>query len=130
MQERLKYLSLSIWFTLFFFIFKRIIIPLPFFILLQARERISSTVRVIIKERRKNGFDPNKMGDFLDVLLSTNNLSDEEKVSFVLDSLLGGYETTSLLITMAVYFLVQSPSALNQVKVFILIFHAISLWLS
>ncbi|KAH0464995.1 hypothetical protein IEQ34_005098 [Dendrobium chrysotoxum] len=82
----------------------------------QARARISLTVQVIIKERRKNGFDSNKIGDFLDVLLSTNNLSDEEKVSFVLDSLLGGYETTSLLIAMAVYFLGQCPPALNQVK--------------
>lgn len=42
------------------------------------------------------------MGDFLDVLLSVTNLSEEEKVSFVLDAM---YETISLLISMAVYFL-------------------------
>ena len=39
------------------------------------------------------------------------------KVSFVLDSLLGGYETTSLLMVMAVYFLGHCPSALEQLKV-------------
>lgn len=82
----------------------------------QARERISSTVKGIIKERRSAG-SWNKQGDFLDVLLSSNELSDEEKVSFVLDSLLGGYETTSLLISMVVYFLGQSAQDLDLVKV-------------
>ena len=69
----------------------------------------------IIEERRSAG-SCNK-GDFLDVLLSSNELSDEEKVSFVLDSLLGGYETTSLLISMVVYFLGQSAQDLDLVKV-------------
>jgi cytochrome P450 family 724 subfamily B polypeptide 1 len=81
----------------------------------QARERISSTVKGIIEERRKTG--SSKKDDFLHVLLSTNELSDEEKVSFVLDSLLGGYETTSLLISMVVYFLGQSATDLDLVKV-------------
>lgn len=81
----------------------------------QARERISSTVKGIIKERRSAG-SWNKQGDFLDVLLSSNELSDEEKVSFVLDSLLGGYETTSLLISMVVYFLGQSAQDLDSFR--------------
>jgi cytochrome P450 family 724 subfamily B polypeptide 1 len=72
-------------------------------------------VKGIIEERRSPGSC--KKGDFLDVLLSTNELSDEEKVSFVLDSLLGGYETTSLLISMVVYFLGQSAEDLGLVKV-------------
>ncbi|OEL35105.1 Cytochrome P450 724B1 [Dichanthelium oligosanthes] len=80
----------------------------------KARERISSTVKGIIEERRSPGSC--KKGDFLDVLLSTNELSDEEKVSFVLDSLLGGYETTSLLVSMVVYFLGQSAEDLDLVK--------------
>lgn len=69
----------------------------------------------IIEERRSAG--SGKKGDFLDVLLSGNELSDEEKVSFVLDSLLGGYETTSLLISMVVYFLGQSTEDLDMVQV-------------
>ncbi|GJN27311.1 hypothetical protein PR202_gb15325 [Eleusine coracana subsp. coracana] len=80
----------------------------------QARERISTTVKGIIEERRSA--ESCKKGDFLDVLLSTDELSDEEKVSFVLDSLLGGYETTSLLISMVVYFLGQSAEDLDLVK--------------
>ncbi|VAH33260.1 unnamed protein product [Triticum turgidum subsp. durum] len=79
-----------------------------------ARERISSTVKGIIEERRKA--DCCKRDDFLNVLLSTDELSDEEKVSFVLDSLLGGYETTSLMISMVVYFLGQSAQDLDLVK--------------
>ncbi|KAL6650876.1 hypothetical protein ACP70R_009801 [Stipagrostis hirtigluma subsp. patula] len=86
----------------------------PYAKAVQARERISSTVKGIIEERRSAGSC--KKGDFLDVLLSSNELSDEEKVSFVLDSLLGGYETTSLLISMVVYFLGQSAEDLNLVK--------------
>ena len=81
----------------------------------QARERISSTVKGIIEERRKA--DCCKRDDFLNVLLSTDELSDEEKVSFVLDSLLGGYETTSPMISMVVYFLGQSAQDLDLVKV-------------
>ncbi|PWZ38935.1 Cytochrome P450 724B1 [Zea mays] len=87
----------------------------PYAKAVRARERISSTVKGIIKERRSAG-SWNKQGDFLDVLLSSNELSDEEKVSFVLDSLLGGYETTSLLISMVVYFLGQSAQDLDLVK--------------
>lgn len=86
----------------------------PYAKAVQARERISSTVKGIIEERRSAGSF--KKGDFLDVLLSSNELSDEEKVSFVLDSLLGGYETTSLLISMVVYFLGQSAEDLDLVK--------------
>lgn len=90
---------------------------------LQARRRISSTVKAIIEERRRN-IAPEKFSskkrtsaDFLDILLGVDSLSDDEKVSFVLDSLLGGYETTSLLLTMVVSFLSHSPSALQQLKV-------------
>lgn len=93
---------------------------------LQARIRISSTVKAIIEERRRrrngeNGISTKKIysskSDFLEILLGIDTLSEDEKVSFVLDSLLGGYETTSLLMAMVVYFLAQSPSALQQLKV-------------
>ncbi|KAG8082319.1 hypothetical protein GUJ93_ZPchr0014g46966 [Zizania palustris] len=86
----------------------------PYAKAVQARERISRTVKGIIEERRNAG--SSKKVDFLDVLLSSNELSDEEKVSFVLDSLLGGYETTSLLISMVVYFLGKSAQDLELVK--------------
>ncbi|XP_058102038.1 cytochrome P450 724B1 [Magnolia sinica] len=87
----------------------------PYAKAVKARSRISSTVRAIVDERRK-GVVGSEKGDFLDVLLSNGSLSDEENVSLVLDLLLGGYETTSLLMSLAVYFLGSSPTALGQLK--------------
>ncbi|CAA6672393.1 unnamed protein product [Spirodela intermedia] len=89
---------------------------LPYARAVQARTRIASAVKDILEERaRSMGASPCNGGqDFLDVLLSVGNLSDEEKVSFVMDSLLGGYETTTLLLAMAVHFLGQCPAALDQ----------------
>ncbi|XP_062107083.1 cytochrome P450 724B1-like [Humulus lupulus] len=92
----------------------------PYAKAVKARHRISSTVKAIIKERRTSSCDDSsikKQSDFLEILLTVDTLSEDEKVSFVLDSLLGGYETTSLLMAMVVYFLAQSPSALQQLKV-------------
>ncbi|GLT94260.1 hypothetical protein SLE2022_120120 [Rubroshorea leprosula] len=84
----------------------------------QARSRISSTVKAIIEERRRNnvGDSPRKRSDFLEILLSVDALSEDENVSFVLDSLLGGYETTSLLMATVVHFLSHTPPALDQLK--------------
>ncbi|XP_058111657.1 cytochrome P450 724B1-like [Magnolia sinica] len=85
---------------------------------MQARARISSTVKAIVEERRSKGEDSagNKKSDFLEILLSANSLSEDERVSFVLDSLLGGCETTSLLMALAVLFLGQSPAALQELR--------------
>ncbi|XP_068664884.1 cytochrome P450 724B1 [Aristolochia californica] len=81
----------------------------------KARARISSTVEGIVHERRKREAGSEK-GDFLDVLLSTRSLCDKERVSLVLDLLLGGYETTSLLMTLVVFFIGNCPTALEQLK--------------
>jgi cytochrome P450 family 724 subfamily B polypeptide 1 len=83
---------------------------------LQARSRISSTVKAIIEERNRDSGNSTR-SDFLEILVLVNNLNEEEKVSFVLDSLLGGYETTSLLLAMVVHFLAFSPPAFQQLKV-------------
>lgn len=97
----------------------------PYANAVKARIRISSSVKQIIKERRRNNNniiinknDDQKRGsDFLEILLGVDTLSEDEKVSFVLDALLGGYETTSILMAMVVHFLAKSPSALEQLKV-------------
>lgn len=106
---------------------------------LQARIRISASVKQIIKERRRNNniisnnnddnicgnmnINSQKRGsDFLEILLGVDTLSEDEKVSFVLDALLGGYETTSILMAMVVHFVAKSPSALEQLKVYIFVF--------
>ncbi|KAK4434795.1 cytochrome [Sesamum alatum] len=104
-----------------FLTFMRGLISVPIYIpgtpyarAVQARIRISSTVKSIIEERRGNSCK--KSSDFLEILLYVDTLSEDEKVSFVLDSLLGGYETTSLLMSMVVFFLDQSPNAAQQLE--------------
>ncbi|KAG9446460.1 hypothetical protein H6P81_012588 [Aristolochia fimbriata] len=87
----------------------------PYAKAVKARARISSTVEGIVQERRKKEAGSEKC-DFLDVLLSSGNLCDKKRVSLVLDLLLGGYETTSLLMTLVVYFLGNCPTALQQLK--------------
>lgn len=72
------------------------------------------------ERRRSSGGRSDAIGngsDFLEILLGVDTLSDDEKLSFVLDSLLGGYETASLLLSMVVYFLGQCTAALDQAKV-------------
>ncbi|PWA81420.1 cytochrome P450 protein [Artemisia annua] len=124
-----------------FLTFMRGLISLPIYIpgtpyanAVKARIRISSSVKQIIKERRRkeNVINSNdnicgnmyinsqeKEIDFLEILLGVDTLSEDEKVSFVLDALLGGYETTSILMAMVVYFVAKSPTALEQLKVYI-----------
>ncbi|XP_065879460.1 cytochrome P450 724B1-like [Euphorbia lathyris] len=79
----------------------------------KARARLSSTVGEIIKGREE---EKRRKGDFLEVILSKEGVSDEEKVSIVLDILLAGYETSSTLISLIVYFLGHSPLAFQSFK--------------
>ncbi|KDP46385.1 hypothetical protein JCGZ_10225 [Jatropha curcas] len=88
----------------------------PYTKAVKARARLSSTVKEIIKEREKENVMKSEKGDFLDVILSNRKLKDEEIVSIVLDILLGGYETTSTLISLIVYFLGHAPAAFQRLK--------------
>lgn len=74
----------------------------------------------MIMERRK-GHNVGRVeeGDFLNVIMSKPNLCEEEMVSIVLDLLFGGYETTSKLLSLCVYYLGQSPKALERLKVYL-----------
>ncbi|CAL5371748.1 unnamed protein product [Camellia sinensis] len=87
----------------------------PYAKAVKARARLSSTLKEIIKEREKREVGHVK-GDFLDEIMQKGNLSDEERVSVALDILLAGYETTSGLLGLVVYFIAQSPSVLQQLK--------------
>ncbi|KAF3444540.1 hypothetical protein FNV43_RR14232 [Rhamnella rubrinervis] len=86
----------------------------------KARARLSSTVKEIIRKREKRNDDHEGLNtkgeDFLDVILSKQSLSDEEMVSIALDILLGGYETTSTLMALIVYFLGHAPNAFQKLK--------------
>ncbi|CAN6244897.1 unnamed protein product [Urochloa humidicola] len=81
-----------------------------------ARRKISVTLEGIMEERRK-GEGSFRKAAFLDVLLQNDSdLSHDDKVTFVLDSLLAGYETTSVLLSMLVYFVGKSPECQEQLK--------------
>lgn len=55
--------------------------------------------------------------DFLDAIISNEDLNYEEKVSIVLDILLGGFETSATSLSLVVYFLAKSPNLLHKLKV-------------
>ncbi|KAL8475340.1 hypothetical protein ACS0TY_028138 [Phlomoides rotata] len=82
----------------------------------KARRRISWNLNDVIKEREKMMSEGGVRGDFLDKLVENAILNDEEKVSVLLDLLLAGYETTSGLMSLCVYFLAQAPSALQTLQ--------------
>ncbi|KAF9666325.1 hypothetical protein SADUNF_Sadunf16G0217900 [Salix dunnii] len=82
----------------------------------KARTRLASTMKGIINEREKEKVGLIR-GDFLDVILSKREiLTDGQIVSVALDILLGGYETTSTLIALIVYFLGHVPKAFQTLK--------------
>lgn len=77
-----------------------------------------------MEERRKGNISSNggllrerEEEDFLDVILSKQNLTNEEIVSIVLDIMLGGYETTATLMSLIVHFLGHAPLAFHKLKV-------------
>ncbi|KAF4385847.1 hypothetical protein F8388_010403 [Cannabis sativa] len=85
-----------------------------------ARERLSSIVKGIIKERVLGKTTRNEVGEeelFLDMIIEKEeNLSEEEKLSIVLDILLGGYETTATLMSLLLYFISNQPHVFQQLK--------------
>lgn len=84
---------------------------------MQARTRIQSTIKGIIEEREKNEH-LRVDGDFLDQTLSKEEcmLTNEEKISLVMDLLLAGYETTAGLLALLLYYLCQSQEVLQQLR--------------
>ncbi|GER29522.1 RAB GTPase homolog B1C [Striga asiatica] len=85
---------------------------------INARKRISNTLHEIIKKRENKltGTKTQRRGDFLDEILANGGLNYEEKVSVLLDLLLAGYETTSGLMALVVYFLAKAPLALQTLQ--------------
>jgi len=80
----------------------------------------------MIKEREREEEDMNnaiREEDFLDSIISNEDLNYEEKVSIVLDILLGGFETSATTLSLVVYFLAKSPNLLHKLKVFSLSSH-------
>lgn len=76
----------------------------------------------MIKQREHEELEEMKKAireeDFLDKIMSNEDLNYEEKVSIVLDILLGGFETSATLLSLVVYFLAKSPNLLHKLNVF------------
>ncbi|XP_059294872.1 cytochrome P450 724B1 [Lycium ferocissimum] len=92
----------------------------PYARALKARTRISSTLKQILKDRENRKdvelvLRPAKRDPFDEILLK-EHLNDVEKVCIIRDLLFAGYETTSGLLSLLVYFLAQSPRALQNLK--------------
>ncbi|KAL6960510.1 hypothetical protein U1Q18_038273 [Sarracenia purpurea var. burkii] len=87
----------------------------PYAKAIKARARLCSTVGEVIKEREKRDLGL-KRGEFLIEIMQEGGLSDEEKVSVAVDILLAGYETTSGLLGLVVFFIGQAPCVLQQLK--------------
>ncbi|XP_010524286.1 PREDICTED: cytochrome P450 724B1 isoform X2 [Tarenaya hassleriana] len=80
----------------------------------KARKRLSKRVAEMMegREKREEGGRREGSADFLDVIMSREDLNHEMKVSLVLDILLGGYETSATLLSLILYFLARAPPTL------------------
>ncbi|RLM98230.1 cytochrome P450 90A1-like [Panicum miliaceum] len=95
---------------------------------LKARKNVAGALREVIRKRMDdkvenggaNGKEDDKIEkkDMVEELLEAEggSFSEEEMVDFCLSLLVAGYETTSVLMTLAVKFLTETPTALAQLK--------------
>jgi cytochrome P450 family 90 subfamily A polypeptide 1 len=95
---------------------------------LKARKKVAGALREVIKKRMEEkaenggsiGDDEGKKEkkDMVEELLQAEggSFSEEEMVDFCLSLLVAGYETTSVLMTLAVKFLTETPAALAELK--------------
>lgn len=93
---------------------------------IQARKKVAGALREVIRKRMdekvENGGakgEDDEKRDMVEELLDAEGgtFSVEEMVDFCLSLLVAGYETTSVLMTLAVKFLTENPTALAQLKV-------------
>jgi len=96
---------------------------------IQARKKVAGALREVIRKRMDdkvengaaNGKEDDKIEkkDMVEELLEAEggSFSEEEMVDFCLSLLVAGYETTSVLMTLAVKFLTETPTALAQLRV-------------
>jgi len=81
-------------------------------------------VKKILRQRNNGENGSDGRIDFLDVLITQDNISEKEISSLVLDLLLGGYETTSMLIAIIVKFLGENSNSkiLGELRVSFLLY--------
>ncbi|CAM8961188.1 unnamed protein product [Rhodiola kirilowii] len=84
---------------------------------IKARTKVAEALGLVVRQRRKEAEVGENKNDMLGALLSSEGgFSDEQVVDFLLALLVAGYETTSTIMTLAVKFLTETPSALAQLK--------------
>ncbi|KAG0455139.1 hypothetical protein HPP92_024431 [Vanilla planifolia] len=89
----------------------------PYSKAIKARHQILDILRGMRqRENRMREKEEKEKKDFLDMLLADENLAEENVLSLMLDLLLGGYETTAMLIAIAVKYLSENPEMLNELK--------------
>lgn len=83
---------------------------------LQARIEIAKRIKVVVDQRRVQ--ESQVHGEYHDLLAAFlgQKMTDEQIVDMVISLLVAGYETTSMIITLAVKFLTDHPKALQQVQ--------------
>ncbi|GLT51461.1 hypothetical protein SLA2020_248750 [Shorea laevis] len=97
-------------------------VPLPIFSTtyrraIKARTKVAEALGLIVRQRRAEYERGETRNDMLGALLAgDDNFSDEEIVDFLVALLVAGYETTPTIMTLAVKFLTETPSALAQLK--------------
>ncbi|KAF5453671.1 hypothetical protein F2P56_028557 [Juglans regia] len=84
---------------------------------IKARTKVAEALSLIVRERRKEIEVGERKNDMLGALLAGDDeFSDEQIVDFLIALLVAGYETTSIIMTLAVKFLTETPLALAQLK--------------
>ncbi|KAJ7963995.1 Cytochrome P450 [Quillaja saponaria] len=98
-------------------------LPLPLFSTtyrraIKARTKVAEALSLMVRDRRRERESGDeKKKDMLGAMLASgDNFSDELIIDFLLALLVGGFETTSTIMTLAVKFLTETPLALAQLK--------------
>ncbi|KAL6641170.1 hypothetical protein ACP70R_019351 [Stipagrostis hirtigluma subsp. patula] len=95
---------------------------------LKARKKVAGALREVIRKRKEEKVEDGgtneeedeekREKDMVEELLEAEggSFSEEEMVDFCISLLVAGYETTSVLMTLAVKFVTETPAALAQLK--------------
>ncbi|MCO5582613.1 hypothetical protein L7F22_036511 [Adiantum nelumboides] len=83
---------------------------------LQARVEIAKRIKKVVDQRKK--LESQAHSDYHDLLAAflRQKLTDEQIVDMVISLLVAGYETTSMIITLAVKFLTDNSPALEKIR--------------
>ncbi|KAK6924953.1 Cytochrome P450 [Dillenia turbinata] len=88
----------------------------------QCREKLTKIFRAELKKRKQNRLDGVECrNDLMDGLMDIkddegNQLCDEETLDNIISLIVGGYVSTSLALTWAIYFIAKSPQVFQKLR--------------